>query len=86
MCRRVARTTHYDIVVLVNGRPEVVQELVEQPFELRQYVVSEISALQADPYFSYAIQDAVRGYGSVAVERAATVEARLAEIVAIRSS
>lgn len=72
----------HDVLVLVNGRPELVAELREQPADLQRYVAAELALLRDDPYFSYAVQDAVRGYGSAATERAAIVEERLAEIVA----
>ncbi len=71
----------HDILVLVNGRPELADELVEQPVDLQQYVTAELEALRNDPYFDYAVSDAVRGYGSVAKGRADIVRERAEDII-----
>jgi predicted nucleotidyltransferase len=69
-----------DILVLVNGRPELTDELAAQDADLRAYVHAEISALREDTYFEYAVQDAVHGYGSVMHERAETVRRRVDQL------
>jgi len=72
----------HDIVVLINGRPELVDELAEQPAELRSYVAEELTSLREVEYFEYVVQDAVSAYGDVAMERAAIVAERIDAIIA----
>lgn len=73
----------HDIVVLINGRPELLDELTEQSEPLRQYVSSELEALGSDPYFDYLIQDTVTGYGpNAAPVRAELVRERITAIIA----
>ena len=67
---------------LGRGRGDLAEELAGQPAELRDYVATELEALRALPYFDYAIQDVVRGYGSAAMDRVAVVLDRAAAIVA----
>lgn len=71
----------HDIVVLVNGCPELADELAAQADELRTYVAQELGALIAEPYFDYVVQSAVAGYGDVAPARATIVRDRLAAII-----
>jgi predicted nucleotidyltransferase len=63
----------HEIVVLVNGRPELIDELAAQTVELRAYVAEELAALLDHEQFEYVILDAVRGYGDVAHDRARIV-------------
>lgn len=74
-------TSHdvHDILVLVNGRSELIDELAGQPPDLQRFVVEVLGALAALPYFGYAIQDVVRDYGSAARERAVIVRDRIEE-------
>lgn len=71
----------HDIAVLIDGRPELVDELAAQGDELRTYVAEELTALRNDPYFEYVVQSAVAGYGEVARERAEIVIDRTAVII-----
>ena len=71
----------HDITVLVDGRPELVDELAAQSLELRTYVAEQLTALRAEEYFEYVVQSAVAGYGEVAGERAALVGLRFDAIV-----
>ena len=71
----------HDIIVLIDGRPELIEKLDSQPQELRAYVAHELSELQRDPYFEYAIQSATAGYGEVAPARAAIVQDRISAII-----
>ena len=72
----------HDIVVLIDGRPELIEELAAQPEELREYVVAELASLREAEYFEYVVQAAVAAYGDVANERAAIVAERLDAIIA----
>ncbi len=72
----------HDIVVLIDGRPELIDELAAQPAELHEYVARELAALRDVNYFEYVVQAAVVGYGEVADQRFGIVSQRLDEIVA----
>ena len=71
----------HDIIVLINGRPELADELALQGDELRAYVAVELAGLTDEPYFEYVVQSAVAGYGDVAPARATIVRDRLAAII-----
>jgi predicted nucleotidyltransferase len=71
----------HDIIVLVDGRPELIDELAVQPEELRNYVANELTSLREVDYFEYVVQAAVATYGDVANERAAIVRERLDAII-----
>ena len=71
----------HDIVVLINGRPELADELAGQGDELRTYVAQELAALIDEPYFGYVVESAVAGYGAVAPARATIVRGRLGAII-----
>lgn len=67
----------HDLIVLVDGRPELIGELAVQPEELRDYVANELTSLRKDDDLEYVVQAAVAGYADVANERAALVADRL---------
>ena len=73
----------HDVVVLIDGRPELGDELAAQRQDLRTYVADELSALREHDRFEYVIQGAVSGYGEAAVarERAAIVIGRLDRMI-----
>jgi hypothetical protein len=72
----------HDIIVLIDGRPELTDELAVQPDDLRRYVADELASLRDLDYFDYVVQSAVAGYGEVANERAEVVHERLETIIA----
>jgi predicted nucleotidyltransferase len=72
----------HDIVVLVDGRPELIDELAAQPEELRNFVATELTSLREVNYFEYVVQGAVAAYGDVANERATILAERLDAIIA----
>jgi predicted nucleotidyltransferase len=72
----------HDIIVLIDGRPELIDELAAQPEDLRNYVAAELASLRAVNYFEYVVQGAVAAYGDVANERAAIVAERTDAIIA----
>lgn len=72
----------HDIVILVNGRPELGDELASQAEELRTYVANELEALRTNNHLDYVIQDAVTSYGHTAPARAAIVRERIDTLVA----
>ena len=71
----------HDIIVLVDGRPELTDELAAQPQELRDYVANELSALREVDDFEYVVQAAVAGYGELAHDRFGIVSQRLNDII-----
>lgn len=71
----------HDIVVLIDGRPDLVDELAVQPDELCAYAAAELASLRDIDYFEYVVQAAIAGYGEVASERAGIVAERLDAIV-----
>jgi predicted nucleotidyltransferase len=71
----------HDVIVLVNGRPELVDELVDQGEGLKRYVAKELATLEDHAYFDYVIQDAVKAYGTAAGSRAGIVRDRITDIV-----
>ena len=71
----------HDTIVLVNGRPGLVEELTDQADRLRRYVATELANLREDSYFDYVIQDTVSGYGTVADSRASVIRDRIDEII-----
>lgn len=72
----------HDIVVLIDGRPELIDELAAQPEDLRGYVAAELTSLREVNYFEYVVQGAVAAYGDVANERATILAERLDAIIA----
>lgn len=71
----------HDIVVLIDGRLELIDELAAQPEDLREYVTRELAALGEMDYFEYVVQAAVAGYGEVADERFGIVSQRIDDIL-----
>ena len=72
----------HDIVVLIDGRPELIDELAAQPEDLRDFVAAELASLREVNYFEYVVQGAVAAYGDVANERATILAERLDAIIA----
>lgn len=71
----------HDVLALIDGRPELSAELLAARPDLRGYVREELGKLVADPYFEYAIDSAVAGYGAVGFGRASVLRERVAQIV-----
>lgn len=72
----------HDIVVLIDGRPDLIDELAAQPEGLRNFVAAELASLREVNYFEYVLQGAVAGYGDVANERTIILAKRLDAIIA----
>ncbi len=64
----------HDIVVLVDGRAELAQEIDGSDGQLRNYVAGELEALIADRNLDYLLASALHGHGVLADERAARSE------------
>ncbi len=67
----------HDLLTLVNGRLELIDELEAAPPEIRAYVGEELRAVRAEPYFDYAVESALSGYGQAADERVQLVTRRI---------
>jgi hypothetical protein len=72
----------HDVLTLIDGRPELVEEVRSARPDLRDYIRAELSTLRAGPYFDYAVDGATAGYGPVGTERARLVRDRIAELLA----
>jgi hypothetical protein len=67
----------HDVLTLIDGRPELGDELEASAPEVRAYVREGLAELTVDSYFEYAIEGAIATYGPVAAERVQVVKARL---------
>jgi hypothetical protein len=70
----------HDVLVLFDGRSELVDEFKASPSTVRDYVVGELADLRAEPYFDYAVEGATASYGPLCSDRARTVRDRLDEL------
>jgi hypothetical protein len=69
------------VLTLIDGRPELIEEVASAPPDLRKYIRDELSELRTESYFDYAVESATASYGSVGAERARLVHARLDELL-----
>lgn len=67
----------HDLLTLINGRSELIDELQAAPPEIRAYVGEELRAIRKEPYFDYAVDSALAGYGPTANERARLITSRI---------
>lgn len=72
----------HDVLTLIDGRPELVEEVRSAPPELRDYIRAELTALRAESYFGYAVEGATAGYGPLGADRARLVDGRVDELLA----
>lgn len=72
----------HDVLALVDGRPELADELTSAPPDLREFVAAELRALRDDAFFDYMLQSAASVYGPVADERAGVLSARIDQLMA----
>jgi predicted nucleotidyltransferase len=71
----------HDVLTLIDGRPELIEEIASATSDLRTYIHDELSELRAEDYFDYGVESATASYGPVGVERARLVHARLDELL-----
>ncbi len=67
----------HDIVALVDGRPELADEVASEREDVRDAVRDGLAGLLSVAHVDYVIAGAVAGYGAAAVSRAEIVLARL---------
>jgi predicted nucleotidyltransferase len=75
----------HDILVLIDGREELIAEINEEP-TLSRYVSEELAELRSNPYFTYLAESALHGYGMLIAQRAEEVHRRIEAIVASGTS
>lgn len=72
----------HDVLTLLDGRPELIDEIQDASAVLRNYIRDELLDLRAEPYFDYAVEGATASYGAVGAERARLVRSRIEELLA----
>lgn len=72
----------HDVLTLVDGRPELIDEFQAASPTLRTYIRNELLDLRGEPYFDYAVEGATASYGPVGAERARLVRNRIEELLA----
>jgi predicted nucleotidyltransferase len=72
----------HDVLTLIDGRPELIEDVASAAPDLRTYIHDELSELRAEDYLDYAVQSATASYGPMGVERARLVQTRLEKLLA----
>lgn len=72
-----------DVVALVDGREELIGELVKAPDELREYVSGQLRGLSKDEAFGAAVEGALRGGPETQERFELVLRPRIEEIVAL---
>jgi predicted nucleotidyltransferase len=72
----------HDILVLIDGRPELSAEIGAESTGLRSYIAQELAALRSDPYFPYLLESALHGYGQLAAPRAEHLRRQIDAVIA----
>ncbi len=72
----------HDVLTLIDGRPELIEEVASAAPDLRTYIRDELGELRAEHYFDYAVQSATASYGPVGAERARLVQTRIDRLLA----
>jgi predicted nucleotidyltransferase len=72
----------HDILVLLDGRPELLDEIAVGTLELQSYIADELSGVRKDPYFPSLTESALHGYAQLAAPRAEHLERQIEIIIA----
>ncbi len=72
----------HDVLTLIDGRPELIDEFQDASLDLRTYIKDELIDLRAEFYFDYAVEGSTASYGPVGAERARLVQDRIEELLA----
>jgi predicted nucleotidyltransferase len=72
----------HDMLTLIDGRPELIDEFRAASPNLRTYIRNELLDLKAEPYLDYAVEGATASYGAIGAERARLVRDRIEELLA----
>jgi predicted nucleotidyltransferase len=71
----------HDILVLIDGREELIAEIDEEP-TLSRYISEELAELRSNSYFTYLTESALHGYGMLIAQRVEEVHRRIEAIIA----
>lgn len=71
----------HDIVALIDGRPELANELASADPELRAFAAAELRELSEARFFDYLLQASTAAYGPVADARAELLRTRVDELL-----
>jgi len=71
----------HDILVLIDGRPELPDEIGTESPLLQSYIAAELATLRGDPYFAYLAESALHGYGQLAAARAEHLQRQVNTII-----
>lgn len=71
----------HDVLTLIDGRPELVEEVASVAPDLRTYIRDELSELCAEDYFDYAVQSATASYGPAGTGRARLLRTRIDKLL-----
>lgn len=71
----------HDVLTLVDGRPELIEEIEAAPPAIRTYIRNELIGLRAEHYFDYAVEGVTASYGPIGAERARLVLGRIEELL-----
>jgi hypothetical protein len=71
----------HDILVLIDGREELPDEIAAQDPTLQTYIAQELATLRGDHYFTYLTESALHGYGSLAAPRARHLRQQIDTII-----
>ncbi|MGH2939943.1 MAG: hypothetical protein ACRDPE_17670 [Solirubrobacterales bacterium] len=72
----------HDVLALIDGRPELIDELIAAPSTVRDYVREQLTELRDQLYFGYAVDGMTAAYGPSGAGRALVVRRRVDELVA----
>jgi predicted nucleotidyltransferase len=72
----------HDVLTLIDGRPELIEEIKAAPSAIGTYIKEELIDLRAETYFDYAVEGATATYGAIGVDRAQLVRNRIEGLLA----
>lgn len=71
----------HDVLTLIDGRPELIDEIEAAPSAIGTYIKGELIDLRGESYFDYAVEGATASYGPIGAERARLVGDRIKELI-----
>ncbi len=72
----------HDVLTLIDGRSELIEEVASAAPDLRTYIRDELSELRTEGFFNYAVQSATTSHGPAGAGRVQVVQARIDELLA----
>ncbi len=71
----------HDVVVLIDGREELIAEINQEKPILLRYIANELAELRRNPHFAYLVESALHDYGPLVAARAGEIHRRIEAIV-----